>query len=303
MGKFRSIGSQARQVAISMFKSGEIRSLATSRNYEQSFRQFGQWLKTQLSKNNAPQLSRATEKICTRYLQERSHEVSQKTLDLDRQALNHLISMNRGEAATALPMLKADKQQQLAPRAYTAAQIAEIEAHQRERTQISTELCYRCGLRDEELLTIRPAGEQPADKRDTKTNQSLYGHLKFEGREGVMYTVVGKGGLCREVLVPHALAERLEARRLDAPLDVVDRRIHYEKHYDIPGGSKFSHSFTRTSNSELGYSNGAHGLRHSYAQERMEELAALGHTDHEALSIVSLEMGHFRTDITMTYLR
>ena len=40
---------------------------------------------------------------------------------------------------------------------------------------------------------------------------------------------------------------------------------------------------------------GTHGLRHSYAQRRLEEGASLGE--------VSLEMGHVREEITLTYLR
>ena len=52
----------------------------------------------------------------------------------------------------------------------------------------------------------------------------------------------------------------------------------------------------------LGWSTGAHGLRHSYAQERMAELQASLSRD-AALTTVSQEMGHFRPEITETYLR
>ena len=101
MGKFRSIGSQARQVAIAMFKSGEIRSLATSRNYEQSFRQFGAWLKSQLSKNNAPQLSRATEKICTKSVQERSSSMLRSNPTLSPQQTAILTAIDSESALRA----------------------------------------------------------------------------------------------------------------------------------------------------------------------------------------------------------
>ena len=49
--------------------------------------------------------------------------------------------------------------------------------------------------------------ERPADKRP-----SLYS--KWQGREGRFYTVQGKGGLIREILIPHHLVARLEATRL-----------------------------------------------------------------------------------------
>lgn len=49
-------------------------------------------------------------------------------------------------------------------------------------------------------------------------------------------------------------------------------------------------------------SSGAHGLRHSYAQTRYEELAN-HYARHEVLTIISQELGHFREDITEVYLR
>ena len=52
--------------------------------------------------------------------------------------------------------------------------------------------------------------ERIADKRPALAS-------KFAGREGVRYTVQGKGGLVREVLIPVHLAQQLEALRLDEP--------------------------------------------------------------------------------------
>lgn len=48
---------------------------------------------------------------------------------------------------------------------------------------------------------------------------------------------------------------------------------------------------------------GTHGLRHNYAQDRMNDLVDQGKDYHAALQIVSDEMGHHRPDITATYLR
>jgi len=107
----------------------------------------------------------------------------------------------------------------------------------------------------------------------------------------------------REVCLPRELAERLEEARLDEPKDVVDRGIEYQTRYDIGGGNAWSASFTRASERELGYSTGAHGLRHSYAQERVDELQGRGFRYPDALATVSQEMGHFRPDITEVYLR
>ena len=163
---------------------------------------------------------------------------------------------------------------------------------------------HASGIRAREPLTLgRPAEQPPDDRRDRShlTGTAAEG-MKFAGRDGVVYTVAGKGGLVREVLLPHGLADRLEARRLDVPAHVVDRGVRYLQRYDAGGGQAFSASFSRASVEALAKSRGAHGMRHAFAQQRMREL--MHHAEYRlALAIVSEEMGHFRTLVTVTYLR
>ncbi|MGP5714068.1 hypothetical protein ACTXPD_18980, partial [Vreelandella alkaliphila] len=104
-------------------------------------------------------------------------------------------------------------------------------------------------------------------------------------------------------LIPHELANRLEATRLGQPQQVTDRGVYYQSHYAIGGGQRWSNSFSQASDAALGRSTGAHGLRHSYAQERMGELQRDGLNYRDALEVVSQEMGHFRDSITEVYLR
>lgn len=109
--------------------------------------------------------------------------------------------------------------------------------------------------------------------------------------------------MIRHVLTPNTLASQLEQQRLAKPITVVDREINYSQRYNIAGGKKWSDSFSKASNRVLLFSTGAHGLRHSYAQERMVELKGLGFFKYEtALETVSQEMGHFRPEITKVYL-
>lgn len=49
--------------------------------------------------------------------------------------------------------------------------------------------------------------------------------------------------------------------------------------------------------------NGSHGLRHNYAQNRMDTLTSNGMSYTKALDTVASEMGHHRAEITHTYLR
>ena len=56
------------------------------------------------------------------------------------------------------------------------------------------------------------------------------------------------------------------------PIRVRDRGVFYVQKYDLAGGKKFTDSFAKASERALGWSTGAHGLRHSYAQERLKNL-------------------------------
>lgn len=267
---------------------GKIHSLGTARAYESALTQVAEWDRA----NGNQGLDRFDNERATAYLTERAEHVSQSTLDRDRQALQILPGVDK------LDRVKSELEQgPPGGRAYTDAQVKAITESQSAKNALATEVAHAAGLRAHELLTIRPAAEQPASGHREWSDQ------RFSGRDGVSYTVVGKGGLVREVQVPAELAQRLEATRLDAPRTVTDRGIRYEQAYNIGGGQSWSTSFSRASEKELGYSTGAHGLRHSYAQDRMNELQSAGMTYRDALGTVSQEMGHFRPDITEVYLR
>lgn len=195
-----------------------------------------------------------------------------------------------------LKVVKSQHEQILESRAYTPEQVQEIASHQAPQNTLATEIAHAAGLRAHELLTLERAERQPADERPALAE-------KFAEREGERYTVTGKGGLTREVLIPHDLAQRLEERRLEQPREVTDRGIHYEQKYDIGAGRAFSQSFSRASENALGWSTGAHGLRHSYAQERMDELQAAGAERKHALEVVSQEMGNSTAKSINTFLR
>lgn len=270
-----------------------VKSVGTVRNYEQALRNVATHLA--YSQQNLKDLTPDSAKI---YLEHRAEQVGQKALDMERQAIQLMMQhvTHKLEPTERLDVIKSEIAQILSSRAYTSEQVQAIAAAQAPQNALATEIAYSAGLRAHELLTLQRADLRPADDRPALES-------KFSHRNGVLYTVTGKGGLTREVLIPSHLAERLEDRRLSVPQQVTDRGIHYQKHYEIGGGRAFSQSFGRASNNVLGYSHGAHGLRHSYAQERMDELRSNGITREIALETVSQEMGHFRADITEVYLR
>ena len=280
---FRSADKQA-EFAVRQL---DLESVRTEQNYEQALKGAAEFLQ----ENRMGDLRSLDAEKAMAYLEARSQEVSQKTLEMDRQALQAVL----GEK---LDVVKSEIESAQTSRAYTPEQAALVAGAQSDKHSLATQIAENAGLRAHELLTLRPAEERPAD------THREYRDDRFAGRENVaIYTVEGKGGLCREVAIDRDLAAKLEERRLDEPRTVYDREVRYEQHYDLGGGKQWSDSFSKAAERELGWSEGAHGLRHEYAQERMNTLQENGYNYQEALEVVSQEMGHFRPEITEVYLR
>ena len=271
---------------------GKIHSVGTARSYQQVLTRVAEWKRERLNNEG---LERLTAEEAMAYLEERALVVRQKTLDQERQALQVLPLVGKLERVRS--NLKPTR---LATegRAYTPEQVEVIARAQTPRNALATRIAYASGVRAHELLTLLPAAERPA------SDHRKWLPERFDGREDFrLYTVQGKGGLKREVILPLHLAEQLEACRFRKPERVTDRGVRCNQHYDLGGGQAWSQSFSAASKRELGWSTGAHGLRHSYAQDRVDEAKGDGHGHDSALETVSQEMGHFRPDITRVYLR
>lgn len=276
-----------------------IRSIGTVRNYEQRLVQITAYLQ----EHRLGSLREMTASRARDYLQRRAPEVGQKTLDMERQALQAMMThvTHQLSPGQTLEVIKssATEGRRLADqsRAYNREQVLSIASRQAPHNALATEIAHAAGLRAHELLGLRRTHQRVPDERPAHG-------MKFLGTRAttISYTVHGKGGLVREVRIPIPLAQRLERTRLAEPRIVSDRGINYHQFYGIGGGQPWSKSVGAASKSALGWSNGAHGLRHTYAQERMAMLQR--HlTRREALTVVSQEMGHFRPEITEVYLR
>lgn len=280
-------------------KDKALEAVGTVRAYEAALARVANWQKEEhKAGREGGDLRSLTPEQAERYLEQRGDSVRQSSLNQDRQAIQAMqrhVTGHLGKEET-LRVVKSELQQVEKSRSYSPLQINAIIERQTEKNALATQISHATGLRAHELLTIRPANEQPPDERPSRDE-------KFSMRSGEKYTVHGKGGLTREVMLPAKLAQRLEAQRLSQPQRINDRGIFYQSHYAIGGGQRWSNSFSKASNSAMGKSNGAHGLRHSYAQERMGELQRDGLHYRNALETVSQEMGHFRPDITEVYLR
>ena len=274
---------------------GRIHSIGTARSYQQALTLFCRWIQGRRDGD----LRSADPGLVQEYLSERQIKVGQKTIDRDRQAAQFLLRRLGVDIKLRRVFSTCRSRRNLAkkPRGYTPEQVDAIAARQSLRTGFATRIAYAAGLRAHELLTIRRASDQPA------STHRKWSQRRFAGRSGAAYTVVGKGGLIREIMLPWYLVHALEGVRLDEPRTIVDRGIRYRQHYDLVGGVYFSMAFGKTSKTVLGFSNGAHGLRHGYAQDRMNELQKLGFKREERMGVISQELGHFRPDIVTEYLR
>lgn len=269
--------------------TGKIHSLATFNKYVTALKQAGEWARECAGLRH---LKEITPELAQQYLSDRAAQgIGQKQLDADRNALEFVTGKGSLEREMAL------HRTELHSRAYTPEQIRRIAAHQSDRNALATELAWRAGLRAHELLTLQRRNEAQA------STHRQWSRERFLGRDGERYIVTGKGGLRREVLIPSHLASRLEACRLSEVRTVNDRGIRYRQHYSLSGGNAWSKSFSEASSRALGWSQGAHGLRHSYAQERMRELQGEGKPYTQARELLSQELGHFRGEIVEVYLR
>lgn len=248
---------------------------------------------------NVKKLKFITPEMAQRYLEQcRDRGLSQKYLSSIKKALERVVfiktpeqRLQRVEAKTkSKPTLKEIN------RAYTNGQLHVILPHLSPKAVFSLLLAYNAGLRVEELLTLQRRDEaSPSPHRE-------WSEHRFTGREpGVRYIVTGKNGLKREVMIEKELAEKLESVRFETPQRIYDRKQPFDVHYDVLGGKQFSAAFSEASNKALGWSHGAHGLRFSYAQRRMDE-ELLGLPYKEAKLVVSQELGHFRENITERYI-
>ena len=226
------------------------------------------------------------------YILERSKCRKQSTINLDRQAINlHLHPTEPISFVTAeIPTVPKN-------RAYSQCQIDLLVEHADDELALSILLASAAGLRDMELITI-------SDQQHLQKSIRNWHPERFKGiKDSILFVVHGKGGLNREVSLPNILAGQLESRRLPSPSRVLYRKAHLLSYFEIINGQRFSSDFGKHSTKILGFSHGAHGLRHSYAQRRRNELIALGFSPEESIRIVSQELGHFSIKNTLAYMR
>lgn len=266
-----------------------ITSVGTARNHASALKLAGDWLLESKGKH----LKNMTADDAAEYLCLRAMTVGQSAVDLARQAINfHLLHK------APVPFVSAQVQRELTNRAYTRAQIELLVLEASPKLKLSISLALDAGLRAHELITIStPQDLNESQRRGWVSN-------RFAGRDhDANFVVHGKGGLCRSVKITAPLADTLMEQVRPTMLAVSDRGVNYDSYFNLVGGSNFSMQFSKLSMAVLGFSHGAHGLRHSFAQARLHDLMCIGLKYTNALDILSNELGHFSTSNTLAYLR
>ncbi|MFA0079369.1 integrase domain-containing protein [Vibrio artabrorum] len=246
-----------------------------------------------MERMNIRNIDNLNQRRAKEWLKIRKDEICKKSLQNEKKVLERILSIKKPGIKLTLP--SGLKERQKTNRAYTLSSIEKIMTKQRAHTRLSTKLCYLAGLRVKEIYTLRRIDELPP------STQRQWRDDLFSGLEGEKYVVNGKGGLLRAVMIPTELAQELESYRLDTPKLIKDRKADILTHYNLVGGIRFTNAFYNMSTKVLGYSHGAHGLRYTYAQQRMGANNP-GNTYETNKLIVSQELGHFRPDITDHYL-
>ena len=216
------------------------------------------------------------------FLHEYAETHGQSDLDATRLSLGRVLGVRFEHVPSLIETIRCG-------RGIAWEKVQRITRHQRHWNAISTLIAFNAGLRAAELLALRREDElEPSPHR-------TWPETMFLGRHDyVKMVTTGKGGLRRPVALARPLAEALEMYRLPAIAKIIDRGVHHESLYGIGGGQAFSQSFSDASWNVSGSSDGAHGLRHGFAQERVATLMSLGFDFMAAVHLVSIELGHFR---------
>ena len=277
-------------------EDGWIHSVNTRDAYSAVINRACQWMQ---ARGHADGCRSMTVEQAHTYLKYRAARLCQKSLNGERVALEKALPQFDGIRLDRFEAAKGPTRLSTGPRAYTLDQLRRVIARQTAHYALATRIVAATGIRRSEIYTLRPAHEQKPSKHRKWSRHTFQGLPP-----GELWTVKGKGGLIYPTWMPQHLADELHGRRLQVPREVTDDNIKLKCYYrDLPGGKSWAQSFTRACQREFGWSNGAHGIRHTVAQLRMDYYQEIGMDYNEAREIVSQELGHFRGSITETYLR
>lgn len=155
MSKFaaKSPEQQANSVEKALQKADAVASVRTLSNYTERLEQVAKNMPEFGIQGEIRDLTPAT---AIQYLEARRQDVGQKTLDMERQAIQSMFTHVTGklEQGKTLPYVESEFKQALSSRTYTTEQMKLVSESQTERNALSTQIAYAAGLRAHELYTL-----------------------------------------------------------------------------------------------------------------------------------------------------
>lgn len=309
MTEIKTIASQVAAI-MDALKKLDLYSDATIRTYGERVTLTAKYL----NEHNYGVLHELTPAGAAKYLLSREGLVSQKTLDMDRNALEAMMrhvsnALGEDERLEKIKSVLPDKRRRVkrksgvgmrlfkGSRIYTAAQIDLLVTRQTPHNALATRIAEETGVRAHELLSLKPKNFRSAENK-------MVHPLLFAGMtDGYHpYQVDNGGNFVREVRLSTSLASQLEALKLEEPRLIKDRGVAFQQRYEIGGGQVWTKSFGDASKRALGWSRGSFGLRHVYAQRRLSYLSGLV-PYHEAMGVVAIELGLSGAEKVIPYLR
>jgi len=266
-------------------RKNRIRSIGTRKAAESLLRMLGRFLHVSRLGN----LSAVPLGACQLFLLVRAEAgLSQSALKRDKRVLELIY----GEV---LESVEAKPRERRPPREVSNEQLSAITTKQSPDNALASRIAYATGARASELLTLARPDERPPSPREW--HNDLHSGLT----DCIPYTVIGKGGLIRTIMVPRELARELEALRRPQPVRVRDHGRNLLSYYRLPGGDAWASSFRKGAKKVFGASPGAHGTRHGYVANRRRTLEQLGFDKDTIDAILSQELGHRRPEIIDEY--
>ena len=129
------------------------RSVGTVRNYQAALTRIALYFRT----NGGVNLQDITPEMAIQFLHSRAASVGQKSLDMERQALQAMmLHLTRVlPDGQTLRVVRSLHEQSLSSRSYTSEQIEIIASHQSDKNRLATRIAYNAGLRSHELFSLR----------------------------------------------------------------------------------------------------------------------------------------------------
>lgn len=279
-----------------VFRHSRQGSIKTRMRYKEGVKHFAKFVAETYNKQSLNNIRNSHLEAYVEQMQEARYSASYITTNLSaiRFFVDQIKDSNYIWNNERLGVVPRGSQERIGPtRSWTKNEVQKMQNIAREkdfdRIADMIKLGYLQGLRIHEITRLERVDLQRALRN---------GHL----------TVKGKGGLIRNVPVRNQ-ESRDHIQKLYNQTEQRDWKVFVNENEKTHEVIKQVQNFIYNHREQVQeHTNNRaditfHGLRHTYAQERYKELRELGKSNYDARLTIANELGHFRVEITNTYLK